>query len=130
VKHHQIDDQGKDSYNFTKSGASYSIIKNEGNDAAIFVNLSEFNFESVIEWLQKGPYELDLVFTEGFRNFKHPTVLCISDFEEIKPQLNKHIKMISGIICQKPRGGFNPTELPIVNIETDFHQFLEIFKIR
>ncbi|MFW9865695.1 MAG: molybdopterin-guanine dinucleotide biosynthesis protein B [Candidatus Thorarchaeota archaeon] len=130
VKHHRIDDQGKDSYNFTKAGASYSIIKNEDNEAAIFVNINNLNFNRIIEWLQKGPYELDLVFTEGFRNFKHPTILCVNKLEEIKPQLNKYVKMVSGMICQNQIDSDNFTELPIVNIETSFRQFLEIFKIK
>ena len=60
---------------------------------------------------------MDLLFTEGFRNFNHPTILCVSDLEEINPQLNNNVKMISGVICQKPLKLDNLTTPPIINIE-------------
>lgn len=129
VKHHQIDKEGKDSYIFTKSGASYSAIKNIHNDMSIFLNVNDFIMEEIINWLQNGPYKLDLLLTEGFRDLNNPTVLCVNNIEHIEPQLSDNIKMISGIICNNISNEKSLSDLPIVDIEKDFQKFCKIFGI-
>ncbi|MHA1914885.1 MAG: molybdopterin-guanine dinucleotide biosynthesis protein B [Promethearchaeota archaeon] len=129
VKHHQIDEKGKDSYIFTETGASYSLIKNNNNDMGIFLNTNDLPIEEIISWLQKGPDKIDLLLTEGFRNLNNPTVLCISSIDHIEPQLNKNIKMISGIICNNISEEKIIRDFPIVDIEKDFQEFRKIFGI-
>ena len=128
VKHHQIDKEGKDSYKFTQSGTSYSIIKNIHNDVGIFLNIDEKNIEKITKWIQKGPYKVDLILTEGFRDFNHPTALCVSNLEEVEPQLNENVKMISGMICSKGISIDYFSNLPIIDLEKDYQKFLEVFK--
>lgn len=129
IKHHQIDKKGKDSHIFTESGASYSIIQNLNKEMAIFLNAEEIRLDEFINWLDRGPYEIDIMFTEGFRDLNHPTVLCISNIDEIEPQLTDNVKMISGIICGKNIIENITLGVPIINIEQDFQIFLEIFNI-
>jgi len=129
IKHHQIDKKGKDSHIFTEYGASYSIIQNLNKEMAIFLNAEEIRLDEFIKWLDRGPYEIDIMFTEGFRDLNHPTVLCISDIDEIQPQLTDNVKMISGIICGKNVIENITLGVPIINIEEDFQRFLEIFNI-
>jgi len=129
IKHHQIDKKGKDSHIFTESGASYSIIQNLNKEMAIFLNAEEIRLDEFIKWLDRGPYEIDIMFAEGFRDFNHPTVLCISNIDEIEPQLTDNVKMISGIICGKNIIENITLGVPIINIEEDFQIFLEIFNI-
>ena len=129
IKHHQIDKKGKDSHNFTESGASYSIIQNLSKDMAIFLKAEEIGLEDFIKWLDRGPYEIDVIFTEGFRNLNNHTILCISNIDEIEPQLTDNVKMISGIICRNEIIEGITLDIPIINIEEDFQRFLEIFNI-
>ncbi len=129
VKHHSVDEKGKDSYNFTKAGASYSVIQNIKNETAIFVNSKGLKNNALIKWINKGPYKIDVLFTEGFRNLNNPTVLCISNLSEIEEQLTKNVKIISGIICVgnlKENEIFN---LPIIDIENEFSKFIKIFNL-
>ncbi len=130
VKHHQIDKEGKDSYRFAESGALFSIIKNITNDIGIFLKIKEDNLDGLITWLQKGPYDIDLFFTEGFRHLNHPTLLCVKNLEEIEPQLKKNVKMITGIICSDEKYRDIIYDPPILELERDFQKFLEIFKIK
>ena len=130
VKQHQIDEEGKDSNIFTKSGANYSIIQNEKHEMAIFLKAEEITFDKLIKWLEQGPYKIDIVISEGFRNLNHPTVLCVSNRDEIKPQMTNNIKMISGIICTKSKVEDIPSNIPLINIDKEFEIFLKIFKIR
>ncbi|MFX1279783.1 MAG: molybdopterin-guanine dinucleotide biosynthesis protein B [Promethearchaeota archaeon] len=129
VKHHDIDEKGKDSYNFTISGANYSIIQNLNNDMAIFLKAEKIELNKLIKWLSQGPYKIDIVITEGFRNLHNPTVLCVSDIDEIKAQMTENVKMISGIISTKNIVEEIPYNVPIINIEENFEKFLEIFNI-
>lgn len=129
VKHHQIDEKGKDSHIFTKSGAIYSIIKNLNNEMAIFLKIEENGIDTLIKWLEQGPYKSDIVITEGFRNLDHPTVLCVSNIDEIKTQTTKAVKMISGAICGKDEIDDHSLKIPIINIEENFERFLKIFNI-
>ena len=130
VKHHQIDNKGKDSHKFTESGASYSIIKNEVDEFGIFLKNKEDDFEKIYDWLQMGPYNVDLLLTEGFRHLNHPTVLCVSKLDEIESQLNESVKIISGRICSSILNNDSFTEIPILDLEKDFQRFLKIFKIK
>ena len=129
VKHHQIDEIGKDSHIFTKSGADYSIIQNLNNEMAIFLKAEEIELDEFINWLDQGPYKIDIVITEGFRDLNHPTVLCVSTIDEIKTQTTKTVKMISGTICVKNEVEDTPFNIPIINIEENFERFLKIFNI-
>ncbi|MFW9878913.1 MAG: molybdopterin-guanine dinucleotide biosynthesis protein B [Candidatus Thorarchaeota archaeon] len=129
VKHHQIDDKGKNSHIFTESGASYSIIQNLNKEMAIFLNAREIRLDDFVKWLDQGPYKIDIIFTEGFRNLKNPTVLCVSSIDEIEPQLTDNVKMISGIICGKGINKEINLSIPLINIEEDFQKFLEIFNM-
>ena len=128
IHEHQIDEEGKDSYVFSEAGATYSITKNIYNETVIF-SKKELNIEMIIEWLLKGPFKIDLVFTEGFRSLEAPTIICLKELKELKPQYNENIRMISGIICSKKIVESNEFNLPIIDIETDFDEFLKIFKI-
>ncbi len=85
--------------------------------------------EELIDWLSKGPFKIDLIFTEGFRKFEGPTVICLKNSKELKPQYNDNIKMISGLICLKKIKEIKRFEIPIIDIQTDFDKFLEIFEI-
>jgi molybdopterin-guanine dinucleotide biosynthesis protein MobB len=129
VKHHEIDERGKDSHIFTNSGASYSIIQNLNNEMAIFLKAEENGFDKLIKWLEQGPYKIDIVFTEGFRDLNHPTVLCVNTIDEIKKQITNTVKMISGSISEKREVDNIPFNIPIINIEENFEEFLKIFKI-
>lgn len=129
VKHHQVDNKGKDSYKFTEAGAKFSMIQNVHNETAIFMKLDEGKLQKYIKWLINGPFKLDLLFTEGFRNLNNPTVLCISNLDEIKGQITENVKMISGIICSKGLVERQISNLPIVDIESQFSMFLNLFKI-
>jgi len=128
VHEHQIDEKGKDSFIYSEAGAIYSVIKNLNNESAIFLR-KKFNMEELIDWLSKGPLKIDLIFTEGFRTFEGPTVICLKNSKELKPQYNDNIKMISGLICLKKIKEIKGFEIPIIDIQTDFDKFLEIFEI-
>jgi len=128
VHEHQIDEEGKDSYIYSEAGATYSITKNINNETVIF-SKKELNIETIIEWLLKGPFKIDLVFTEGFRSLDAPTIVCLKELKDLKPQYNENIKMISGLICAKRRDEPNEFKLPVIDIQTDFDEFVKIFKI-
>ena len=129
IKHHQIDKEGKDSYKFTESGASYSIIKNNNNDYGIFLNVNEDNLKKIVNWVHQGPIQIDILLTEGFRTLDHPTTLCVRNLDEIEQQLNKNVKLISGIICSKNINTNTFSNLPILDIEKNFFKFKDLFQI-
>ena len=128
IHEHRIEVEGKDSSLFSEAGATYSITKNINNETVIF-SKKELNIETIIAWLLKGPFKIDLVFTEGFRTLEAPTIICLKDLKELKPQYNENIMMISGLICSKKVEESNEFNLPFIDIETDFDEFLKIFKI-
>jgi len=129
VKHHPIDKKGKDSYKFTEAGASYSVIQNINNETAIFVENKELKFDVLLNWVKNGPYKVDIIFTEGFRDLYNPTVLCISELNEIEEQLTENVKMISGTICLGDLKKNEILNLPIIDIENEFLKFLNIFNL-
>lgn len=129
VDTHQIDKEGKDSFEFSKAGADFSLIKNKYHEIAIFFKM-DLNFNELIDWISKFSDNIDIVFIEGFRDLEVPEILCVENFEDISPQLNLNVKMISGIISTKTKKNTSVKDIPIINIEEQFQRFLEIFNIR
>ena len=129
IHQHQIDEEGKDSYIFTEAGAVYSIIKNKFDENAIFFK-KKINIEELIRWIIKGPFKVDIIFTEGLRNLAYPTILCVKELSEIKPQLNENVKVISGLITTSKLSQKSEIKLPIVDAEENFESFLKIFEIK
>ncbi|NVM34450.1 MAG: molybdopterin-guanine dinucleotide biosynthesis protein B [Candidatus Lokiarchaeota archaeon] len=129
VKHHPIDKKGKDSYKFIEAGASYSVIQNINNETAIFVENKDLKFKSLLNWVKNGPYKVDIIFTEGFRDLYNPTVLCISELNEIEEQLTESVKIISGNICLGDLKRKEILNLPIIDIENEFLKFVNIFTL-
>jgi len=129
VHQHKIDEVGKDSYKFSEAGAVYSIIKNKFNENAIFLK-KKINIEELIRWIIKGPFKVEIIFIEGFRNLSYPTILCIKELSEIKPQLNDNVKAISGLITTSKLSQKSEIKLPIVDAEQNFESFLKIFDIK
>ena len=80
---HSVDIEGKDSHRFLANGANFALIKNRFDNYALFFNNS-IDFEILIEWIKKGPFEFDILFIEGFRNLKLPSVLCVNKEEDIE----------------------------------------------
>ncbi|MFW9875257.1 MAG: molybdopterin-guanine dinucleotide biosynthesis protein B, partial [Candidatus Thorarchaeota archaeon] len=68
VKNHPVDEKGKDSYRFTEVGAVYSVIQNFKSETAIFLKEQDKPLDKIQNWLKNGPYKIDILFTEGFRN--------------------------------------------------------------
>lgn len=129
VKNHPVDKKGKDSYRFTEAGAIFSVIQNDNNETAIFIKIEEGKLEGLLKWLKSGLFKLDLMFTEGFRNLNNPTVLCISNLNEIKEQLTENVNMISGVICSEEIIKKSVFNIPIIDIESHFSKFLNLFNI-
>jgi molybdopterin-guanine dinucleotide biosynthesis protein B len=129
IHQHQIDEEGKDSYIFTEAGAILSIIKNKLNENAIFFK-KKINIEELIRWVIKGPFKVDILFTEGFRDLSFPTILCVKELSDVKPQLNENVKAISGLIATSKLNQKSEIKLPIVDAEENFKTFLKIFEIK
>jgi molybdopterin-guanine dinucleotide biosynthesis protein MobB len=129
IHEHQIDESGKDSYRFSQSGATFSIIKNKLDESAIFLSRS-INLANLVIWLQKSPFKLDVIFFESFRNLPYPTILCVKNPFEIKSQLNLTVKMISGVILKNKPSLKEVLEIPVLDINKDFNTFCEIFQLK
>lgn len=131
IHEHQIDKEDKDSFKYGEAGAQFSITKNVKNETTIFLR-KEISIKELLEWIRSGPYKIDLIFIEGFRNLNYPTVLCLKNFEEIKPQLTENVRMISGLICSQNarRNEKIDIDLPIIDIQKEFERFLKIFNIK
>lgn len=131
IHEHQIDEEGKDSFKYGEAGAKFSITKNVNNETTIFLK-NRISIERLLEWIANGPYKIDLVFIEGFRNLNYPTILCLKNFKELTPQLTSNVKILSGLICSK--NNYKKEEInldtPILDIQRDFESFLEIFSIK
>ena len=127
IHEHQIDKEGKDSYIYTKKGANYAVTKNIYDETTIFLK-KKVIMEDLLEWISKGPFKVDIVFTEGFRELNIPTILCLKTIEEYKEQKNENIRIISGkisLITEKKE----IDDHPVLNIEESFNRFIEIFNI-
>lgn len=128
VHQHDVDVKGKDSFKFMRAGATYSIIKNQLNEHAIFVK-HDFKIHEIIDWISKGPLKLDLIFIEGFRKLSFPTVLCVKEYNEIAEQLSDKVRMISGVLTSKSNYPNEYKGIPIRNLKNAFTEFLNIFDI-
>jgi molybdopterin-guanine dinucleotide biosynthesis protein MobB len=128
IHEHPVDEEGKDSSIYSKSGATFSIIKNKFNESAIFLT-REINLHDLILWLNDSPFKLDLIFFESFRNLPYPTILCVENLSQIGEQLNKNVKMISGLIATRKFIRTEELKLPIVDIEKNFKEFCKIFEL-
>ncbi len=129
IHQHQIDEEGKDSYKFAEAGAVLSIIKNKFDENAIFLK-KKIEIEELIRWIIKGPFKVDIIMTEGFRDLSYPTILCVKEISEIKSQLNENVKVISGLITTSKNSKKSEIKLPIVDAEEKFESFLKIFEIK
>ncbi|TXT67083.1 MAG: Molybdopterin-guanine dinucleotide biosynthesis adapter protein [Promethearchaeota archaeon] len=131
IHEHQIDKKGKDTYLYADAGAKYSITKNIYGECTIFIK-NPLEIEALVKWLQLGPFHIDMIFTEGFRYLKVPTILCIKDHSEINEQINDFVKMISlNLNAQKieVKKEFKDYDIPIVEIPEEFEKFVHIFKL-
>ncbi|MFX1444675.1 MAG: molybdopterin-guanine dinucleotide biosynthesis protein B [Promethearchaeota archaeon] len=129
IHEHQIDEEGKDTFKYLKAGGNYAITKNVYNETTIFIR-KYVDLPHIMDWISKGPFQLDLIFIEGFRNLDYPTILCVNKLEDIESQLTIHVKMISGLICKEKIEFLDNFDAPIVDIEEDFEKFLEIFDLK
>jgi molybdopterin-guanine dinucleotide biosynthesis protein MobB len=128
IHEHPIDEEGKDSFRFSKSGAVFSIIKNKFEEIAIFLK-ENLNLDELVNWLNDSPFKLDVIFFESFRNLPYPTILCVEDSNEIRAQLNENVKMISGLITSRHFTQMEELNLPVVDIEKNFKEFCNIFEL-
>lgn len=129
IHEHQIDEEGKDSFEFARVGANYSITKNIHNETTLFLK-KELDINTLIKWLNNGPLAIDIIFLEGFRKLDHPMVLCVRDPGEFPDKINDNVKMISGTILKDAIKGEINLKVPIIDIEKDFQEFVEIFKLK
>ncbi len=129
IHEHEIDEEGKDTHEFGKYGATYAITKNIKSETAIFVK-NDLNIVQLIEWISKGPFNIDVIFTEGFRNLNYPSVVCLKDLKEFESQKTNYIKTISGLVAVEDNHVKLYENLPIINIEKDFNKFLDIFNLK
>jgi len=93
IHEHQIDKENKDSYKYAEAGAKFSITKNVYNETTIFLK-EKIRIEKLLEWIAYGPYKIDLIFIEGFRNLDYPTILCAKNLSELESQLTNNVRMI------------------------------------
>ena len=128
IHEHQVDEEGKDSFRFSQSGAVFSIIKNRFDESAIFLK-KEVILDDLIQWLDDSPFKLDIIFFESFRNLPYPTILCVEDLNHIGSQLNENVKMISGIITTREFTQLEELNLPVVDIEKNFKEFCNLFDL-
>ncbi|MFX0046838.1 MAG: molybdopterin-guanine dinucleotide biosynthesis protein B [Candidatus Hermodarchaeota archaeon] len=128
IHEHQIDNEGKDSFRFSKAGSIFSIIKNKAGESAIFLK-KEINLDELIIWLENGPFKLDVIFFESFRNLPYPTILCVENLNQINRQLNNNVKMISGLITRSDYSQNVELNVPVIDVELNFQEFCKIFEI-
>ncbi|TXT58480.1 MAG: Molybdopterin-guanine dinucleotide biosynthesis adapter protein [Promethearchaeota archaeon] len=128
IHEHMVDKKGKDSYKYTKTGSNYAITKNAMNETTIFLK-KEVSIEKIVDWLSKGPYGIDLVFTEGFREIKYPTVLCLKEEGEFESQINENVRLISGLITQKSSQHKEISSIAVIDIRKEFQTFLKVFNL-
>ena len=129
IHEHKIDTEGKDSYKFSEQGAIFSITKNIYNETTIF-SKQELSVEEIVEWLDKSSNKIEVVFTEGFRDLKCPTILCVTEIDEIEKEITEFTKMVSGLVLRKKHYEFRDLKIPILDINKDFQKFLDLFEIK
>ena len=128
IHEHGIGEEGKDSFIFSEAGAVFSVIKNKFNQNAIYLN-KQISLDALINWLNISPYKVDLVIIEGFRNVSYPTILCVKELQDIDTQLNKNVKLISGLITVNKVSEERESEIPIFSIQQNFEEFTKIFNL-
>jgi len=128
IHEHQIDKEGKDSYLFCKQGAEFAITKNNYNETTIFIK-QKVDIAKLIEWIGKGPFKIDIVFIEGFRNLNYQTILCIENFSDIEPQLNENVIALSGKYFKNKKGIKVQINLPVIDLKEKFKDFLNLYRI-
>ena len=128
IHEHRIDEEGKDSFKFSEAGAVFSVIKNKFNQNAIYLN-RQISLDALINWLNENPYKVDLIIIEGFRNVSYPTILCVKELQDVDAQLNKNVKLISGLITQNKVSEEREDQIPIFSIQQNFERFTKIFNI-
>ncbi len=128
IHEHRIDEEGKDSFKFSEAGAVFSVSKNKFNQNAIYLN-KKISLEALIDWLNKSPFKVDLIIIEGFRDVSYPTILCVKELQEIDVQLNKNVKLISGLIALNKPSKETEDQIPIFSIQQNFERFTKIFNI-
>lgn len=126
---HSVDVEGKDSNRFLNSGADFALIKNDKRQNALFFNNKfDRDLELFIRWIERGPFEVNVLFIEGFRNLEIPSILCVQKKADIKPQISSKVKLISGMISTKKEFLQKYLEIPIINIEKNFPTFIKTFE--
>jgi len=128
IHEHRIDEEGKDSFKFSEAGAVFSVIKNKFNQNAIYLN-KKISLDALIDWLNKSPFKVDLIIIEGFRDASYPTILCVKEFKDIEVQLNKNVKLISGLIALNKISKEREDQIPIFSIQQNFKRFINKFNI-
>jgi len=116
IHEHEVDSPGKDSYKYSKAGAIFSITKNIYDENTIFLK-QKIEIPELIDWLKKSPYTIDLIIIEGFKDLEYPSILCVKKLNEIEGQIDKTVKVISGIICKNNKFKENISNIPILDIE-------------
>jgi len=129
IHEHEVDKPGKDSYKYSEAGAIFSITRNIYDENTIFLK-QKINIPQLIEWLTKSPYKIDLIIIEGFKDLEYPSILCIKNLNEVGDQINKKVKVISGIICKNRKKKDKVLNIPILEVEENFSEFLKIFDIQ
>ncbi|MBD3193943.1 MAG: hypothetical protein GF317_02735 [Candidatus Lokiarchaeota archaeon] len=128
IHEHKIDTEGKDTSRYINSGAKFSITKNVFDETAI-ITKSKLSVYKIINWVEKGPFEVDIFFTEGFRDLHEPTILCIKDPLNIDKQMNNSVKMISGLFIKNSEYKMKKFSLPVLNIEENWKLLLNFLMI-
>ncbi|MHA1669246.1 MAG: molybdopterin-guanine dinucleotide biosynthesis protein B [Promethearchaeota archaeon] len=128
VHKHPVDSEGKDSSRFIKAGANLSIIKNKFHEVAFFFT-KEMDIQSFINWIAQGPFKLDLLFIEGFRDLSYPSILCVQNVEDLQTQLSQNVEMISGRITTRNKSLDHYHEIPVIDINKNFEVFAKRFNI-
>ena len=129
IHEHEVDSPGKDSYKYSKAGAIFSITKNIHDENTIFLK-HKIEIPQLIDWLRKSPYTIDLIIIEGFKDLEYPSILCVKNLNEIEAQIDDNVKVISGIICKNKNDKEKVSNVPILDIEYNFNDFLKIFNIK
>lgn len=129
VHEHPVDSEGKDSCQYVKAGASLSIIRNKFHDVAFFFT-KEMDIQDFINWIIQGPFELDLLLIEGYRDLSYPSILCVQNAKNIQTQLSQNVKMISGRITSLSKTLDNYFEIPVIDINKNFEVFIKIFNLQ
>ncbi|MFW5895460.1 MAG: molybdopterin-guanine dinucleotide biosynthesis protein B [archaeon] len=127
IHKHQMDTEGKDTYRYGEAGAKLSITKNVPGETTIFIK-NYLEMEKLMNWIEKGPFSIDIFIAEGFRDLKVPTVLCARDTEKIEDQITETTKAISGLIAEEERENYKG--LPVINIERNPKPFLKLLDLR